>query len=202
MPLLYDSLSHGKVSFGFFNIKSDIMLLETYFFFAEDFCKIIEEIAKTESEQIISKQFDVYEISDSSRIGDLIGAIHGISYTGFIGRLYQLFPFPSDPKEFKQDPDGFLTRNKVLEILKEFGKGSSIPFEFHHPSSTVRIGRYLFDRGQFHGLLNYVWVGGYPRWKDEKRPAYVLKMAQASLGSQNPIFKGLEYLPALPCHLH
>ena len=33
MPLTFDSLSHGKVAFGFFNIESDMLLLDHYFFF-------------------------------------------------------------------------------------------------------------------------------------------------------------------------
>jgi hypothetical protein len=31
MPLAFDTLSHGKIAFGFFNIESDMLLLEQYF---------------------------------------------------------------------------------------------------------------------------------------------------------------------------
>ena len=34
MPLAFESLSHGTVPFGFFNIDSDTLLLDRYFFFA------------------------------------------------------------------------------------------------------------------------------------------------------------------------
>jgi len=31
MPLEFDSLSHGKIAFGFFNIETDMILLGHYF---------------------------------------------------------------------------------------------------------------------------------------------------------------------------
>lgn len=31
MPLAFDTLSHGTIAFGFFNIDSDMLLLEQYF---------------------------------------------------------------------------------------------------------------------------------------------------------------------------
>lgn len=33
MPLSFESRSHGPVAFGFFNIESDMLLLERTFFF-------------------------------------------------------------------------------------------------------------------------------------------------------------------------
>jgi hypothetical protein len=33
MPLTFESISHGTIAFGFFNIDSDMLLLEKYFFF-------------------------------------------------------------------------------------------------------------------------------------------------------------------------
>ncbi len=38
MPLLFNSLSHGVVSFGFYNIETDGLLLGQHFFFCTDFC--------------------------------------------------------------------------------------------------------------------------------------------------------------------
>jgi hypothetical protein len=35
MPLAFESLSHGTIAFGFFNIESDMLLLDRYFLFAE-----------------------------------------------------------------------------------------------------------------------------------------------------------------------
>ncbi|MBC8441147.1 MAG: hypothetical protein H8D87_15855 [Deltaproteobacteria bacterium] len=37
MPLSFTSKSHGNIAFGFFNIESDMLLLEKYFFFADGF---------------------------------------------------------------------------------------------------------------------------------------------------------------------
>ncbi len=186
MPLPFDSLSHGRIAFGFFNIKTDLMLLENYFFFAEDFCKAISDMAK-EGPYYIKRDFEVHEIEDPSQIGDLMAAIHGISFRGFIGRLYTIFPFPSDPQDFKQDPEGFKNRGIVQDLLSAHATRRSIPFEVDPASKTIRLGRYLFDSSQFGELLRYVWEGGYPRWKGGIRPEYVLQMARATQESKNPL---------------
>ena len=41
MPLEFESISHGKIAFGFFNIETDMILLNQYFLFAEDICHYI-----------------------------------------------------------------------------------------------------------------------------------------------------------------
>jgi len=46
MPLVFESLSHGKIAFGFFNIKTDMILLEHYFLFARGFCRSLPEAAE------------------------------------------------------------------------------------------------------------------------------------------------------------
>ena len=35
MPLAFESLSHGTIAFGFFNIESDMLILDRYFLFAD-----------------------------------------------------------------------------------------------------------------------------------------------------------------------
>ena len=35
MPLEFESLSHGKMAFGFFNIETDMILLNEYFLSAQ-----------------------------------------------------------------------------------------------------------------------------------------------------------------------
>jgi hypothetical protein len=35
MPLAFESLSHGIIAFGFFNIESDMLILDRYFLFAD-----------------------------------------------------------------------------------------------------------------------------------------------------------------------
>ena len=59
------------------------------------------------------------------------------------------------------------------------------------PESLTSIGNYAFNRPQFHALLSYVWLGGYPRWKDDVRPAYVVQMAAAAEASLHPLFAGI-----------
>ena len=45
MPLAFDSISHGSIAFGFFNIESDMLLCDHYFLFADEFCRYVEDIA-------------------------------------------------------------------------------------------------------------------------------------------------------------
>ncbi len=51
MPLEFQSLSHGPIAFGFFNIESDMLLLEHYFFFASEFCKYISDLSERKEAQ-------------------------------------------------------------------------------------------------------------------------------------------------------
>ena len=46
MPLAFRSISHGILPFGFFNIESDLLLLDHYFLFASNFCKNVAHIAE------------------------------------------------------------------------------------------------------------------------------------------------------------
>ncbi|MEN8211637.1 MAG: hypothetical protein ABFR31_07950, partial [Thermodesulfobacteriota bacterium] len=100
MPLSFCSDNHGNIAFGFFNIESDMLLLENYFFFADDFCDFIcKSASKTLKEDDVWQEefkFMVYHIADPRDIGDLMGAIHGVRFTGFIGETYKLFPFPEN----------------------------------------------------------------------------------------------------------
>jgi hypothetical protein len=43
----------------------------------------------------------------------------------------------------------------------------------------------------FHELIRYVDQGGYPRWKDEIRPGYVVQMKESTQKSSNSFFKGI-----------
>ena len=47
MPLSFKSESHGDIAFGFFNIESDMLLLENYFFFADKFCEWMTQMASS-----------------------------------------------------------------------------------------------------------------------------------------------------------
>ena len=81
MPLSFKSENYGNIAFGFFNIESDMLLLENYFFFADDFCNLICNLAD-ETEKVdggrpkeLEFKFKVYHIADPNDIGDLMGRI-------------------------------------------------------------------------------------------------------------------------------
>jgi hypothetical protein len=176
MPLAFESLSHGTVAFGFFNIDSDMLLLEQYFLFGSEFCLHISEMAENVDQTQFRSSWPVYIIEDRGQIGDLMGAIHGIRHTGFIGELYRRYPFPVEPAAFKQKPEGDLSQAVVRDMISGYAKRARLPVEANHRTLQVDIGEYKFSRKAFHELIKYVWHGGYPRWRDEIRPAYVLEM--------------------------
>ena len=53
MPLEFQSISHGKIAFGFFNIETDMILLGHYFLFARDFGWGVFPDGKTTSDLIM-----------------------------------------------------------------------------------------------------------------------------------------------------
>ena len=189
MPLAFESISHGTIAFGFFNIKTDMLLLENCFFFASDFCWEITRLARLPMGSPLMASWEGYTIP-SPEIGDLHGAISGTRLTGFIGEVYRLFPFPAFPENFRQDPDGYRNRPIIEETISRFGSHDLIYFNADIDNRRVRVGEYHFTIMGFHELLHYVWRGGYPRWKGEKRPLYVLRMKEAMERSSQPLFRG------------
>lgn len=187
MPLAFESLSHGTISFGFFNIDSDMLLLDRLFFFSTEFCSRVVEMAEgSDGIEIAGYTFD-----DDAAIGNLMGAIHGVEFTGFIGALYRLYPFPEKPEEFRQKPEGTKTQETVRSLIERFGRQAAIEFSADRGSGETVIGDYRFARESFHELIGYVWRGGYPRWRDESPPEYVRAMAAAIEASEHPVFEGL-----------
>ena len=45
MPISFYAKSHGRIPIGFFNIETDMLLMDCYFFFSTDFCEWIIEWA-------------------------------------------------------------------------------------------------------------------------------------------------------------
>jgi hypothetical protein len=178
MPLTFDSLSHGKIAFGFFNIETDLLLLNRYFFFASDFCRLLVEEAgplhEGKSEWVLGGYW-----LEEERIGNLMGAIHGFDFRGFIGEVYRFYPFPQEPEDFKQNPEGFRTRSILEQLVVKYGQAVDIPFRFRQESNEVTIGEYRFTRENFQELILYLWRGGYPRWRDGRQPGYVEAMKQS-----------------------
>jgi hypothetical protein len=46
---------------------------------------------------------------------------------------------------------------------------------------------FVFDRETFAALVSYVDRGGYPRWRNEQRPPYVLAMMNALRAISSPL---------------
>lgn len=193
MPLAFESLSHGTIAFGFFNIDSDMLLLERYFFFATDFCSKISDLSALENGAAVDSTFEILEIGDPMKIGDLMGAIRGIRHTGFIGDTYLRYPFPRRPEDFKQRPQGHETRAEFEEMIAPYSEKKVIPVTADSSAMRAEIGSYAFGAATFHELLDYVWRGGYPRWKDEKRPDYVSKMRVDVEQSNHWLFRGVRF---------
>ena len=103
MPLAFHSLNHGTIAFGFFNIETDLLLLENFFFFASDFCAVLASLAQMQNDASKPTALPGYRIDRAGNLGNLMGAIQGTDLGGFIGHVYRLFPFPPNPEDFKHD---------------------------------------------------------------------------------------------------
>lgn len=191
MPLLFESISHGEVSFGFFNIETDMILLNNYFFFAEDVSKHISEMASLTEDNTLVQSWETYIIEDKD-MGNLMGAITGIDLRGFIGEVYSHFPFPHEPDKFKQNPDGFKTRELVEGIARKYASISNIDVSIDKNTWTITIGEYRFSKQGFHELIRYLSLGGYPRWKNGTKPGYIVRMIGMVESSKLPVFEGIK----------
>ena len=188
MPLAFQSLNQGIVTFGFFNIDVDMLLLNRYFMFAGAFCGLVAMLARQDGTEDFQTGFVAFVIEKPEDIGDLMGAIHGVRHDGFIGAVYQRFPFPHRPEEFKQRREGSKNRGIIQTLIKPFAVEQKVPFVFASEVVQVRIGDYQFDRQSFGQLVKYVYNGGMPGWKDDKCPPYVEAMISAIRRSRNPLF--------------
>lgn len=121
MPLAFQSISHGEIAFGFFNIETDCLLLDRLFFFCDDFCAAVDELRREGKAKLDGFTFDSRE-----KIGDLLGAINGVRFTGFLGELYRRWPFPQDPEGFRQKLYGSVNRAQTIEVLEKWGAAASI----------------------------------------------------------------------------
>jgi len=191
MPLQFESISHGPIAFGFFNIETDMILLNQYFLFANDFCHHIIQSSENDKETY-EAPWGVYPIEEKgAEIGSLMGAIHGIDHRGFIGEVYTLFPFPAKREGFKQNPEGLRNRTIIEKIIQKYATRTNIPFFVDQKNEKISIGQYAFSKTVFQELIKYIWVGGFPRWKDEIRPEYVVEMKKKIEQSNHPLFNGL-----------
>jgi hypothetical protein len=180
MPLAFPSRSHGVITFGFFNIDCDMLLLEQVFFFADRFCAAVAELSngRAAGKAEIHDSIPGWRIRDPRKVGNVNLAIQGSDLSGFIGATYRKFPFPPSPEGFKQQPDGAGNRAVFKELIREFGEPETLPVRWDalaQPES-LSIGEFVFDRETFAALVSYVDRGGYPRWRNGQRPPYVLAM--------------------------
>jgi len=178
MPLAFESESHGTIAFGFFNIESDMLLLDRYFLFANDFCETICKMAKEQNGITCEFSFQAYEIKDPASIGDLHGGIAGSHYSGFIGETYKKHPFPEDEIKFKQQTEGFKTRDDFVQMILGFGTPIDLVLYQNSDKEQISMGPYVFSQQNFLQLIEYVSRGGYPGWLDDIAPDYVVKMNQ------------------------
>jgi hypothetical protein len=196
MPLNFDTLSHGQIPIGFFNIDTDLFLINNYFIFADDLCLAIgnwavSEVGNTDIEQY-TKELELYVINNPEDVGNLMGAIYGVIYTGFIGEVYKKFPFPEKKENFKQKPNGFRNREVVKKILLEFGEKKRVEVKLDKKAGTLLLGEFKFDQEQFHEVIAYIWRGGMPGWKDDQQPEYVKTMMRTVLESNHWFFMAAE----------
>lgn len=196
MPLAFQSLSHGTVAFGFFNIETHMLLLQQLFFFADRFCEAALQVAAGDTATL-----EGWRIASCDRIGDLHGAIAGQDLSGFIGATYRAFPFPSRPEDFRQSPEGERSEPLIRQMIAEHGVPQPIALARHADGAVgggplpecersapkihtaVQLGEYRFSAAGFDALLAYVARGGYPRWRDDRRPAYVERMVARLLST-------------------
>jgi hypothetical protein len=188
MPLAFQSLNQGTVTFGFFNIDTDMLLLNSYFMFADTFCGLVTMLARQDGTVEFRADLDAFVIEKPEQIGDLMGAIQGVRHEGFIGAVYRRFRFPQRPEEFKQRAEGERNREIVRNLIEGYAVKTELPLIFVCEELHVGLGEYRFDRSGFAKLVKYVCDGGMPGWKDDDRPPYVETMISAIRESRNPLF--------------
>jgi hypothetical protein len=190
MPLVFNSLSHGEIAFGFFNAETDLLMLHTYFLFASHFCEGVAALAGGPAPERLEMEWEVYILSEE-QIGSVSGAVHGVNSRGFMGDVYRRFPLPVDVKTFSRNPEGAKTQAIAREMIERYERPARVPVAVDASGSTIEIGDYMFSREAFHNLLQYLWVGGYPTWKADTRPGYLVTMRERVLASGHPLFDGI-----------
>ena len=194
MPLAFRSASHGVVAFGFFNIETDLLLLDRLFFFADDFCRAATTLCVPAAGRTPQVALDGWSIADRRRMGDLHGSIAGHARWGFLGAAYERWPFPARREAFRQQPEGSANRAAATELIARFGEPCAIPAALDAPGGTAALGEYRFELSELERMISYVDRGGWPRWRDGVRPPYVAAMMSAlrAAGREPPPFEPAE----------
>ncbi|NOY44868.1 MAG: hypothetical protein GXP50_05385 [Deltaproteobacteria bacterium] len=180
MPLAFPSRSHGTIVFGFYNIETDSLLLEDLVFFCTDFCEVLAKVSPTEGG---TGRLPGYRFVSRRAIGDLMGAIRGERFVGYLGEVYRKWPFPEDPAAFRQRLKGHQTRPEVERLLARWARKVTIPVNWAPAQDLAGIGPYEFSAPQFRALVEYVARGGYPTWEGYletgARPRWVATLARS-----------------------
>jgi hypothetical protein len=189
LPLTFKSINQGRVAFGFFNIESDMLLLEHYFFFAADFCDLVNDLAHKNAGAEFATTWSVFKIERRCDVGDLMGAISGERHLGFIGDTYLRYPFPRRPEDFKQNPTGNSKQIEFAEMIVPYATRIDIPIVVSREENAIVLGDYQFAAWSFCALVSYVWRGGYPHWKGDSGPEYVTWMKAQVDASEHWLFE-------------
>lgn len=168
MPLLFNSLNQGVVSFGFYNIETDGLLLGQHFFFCTDFCTAAKALFGKPLAETANTTLSGHVFHDPQRVGDLKGAIEGSHHSGFLGELYRMWPFPAAPKAFRQKLHCFENRLKTSYLLERMADSVEIQVAREAHFRRVTVGPYHFSHDGFARLLQYIVWGGYPTWEDHE----------------------------------
>jgi hypothetical protein len=210
MPLAFATVNRGIIPFGFFNARSDMLLLAEYFLFADAACGCIEQLAArreppadgsaavggatTGADLGAAGRFEVrvpaWIITDRERLGDFHGAMAGTELWGFFGSVYRRFPFPERPEDFHQDPEGWRTQDHMRVRAEEWAQPVELVVATDAAAQTIDLGGYRFDPAGFAALVLYLWRGGAPRWMGGIRPAYVERMMQTVRSADSWLFAG------------
>ena len=81
-------------------------------------------------------------------------------------------------------------RPEIEPLIDRFAQRQEIVIRSRAADGTIEIGGYLFDEPGFAELVRYLWRGGFPRWRDDRRPAYVDRMMEAVRSSPSWLFLG------------
>ena len=190
MPLSFESTSHGPVAFGFFNIDVDLLLLDRSLFYADEFAAVVGQVAGATGEVAVEGSFPGHRAPDARSLGNTMGAIHGFDRGGLIGAIYERFPFPARPEDFRQDPEGAQNRGSVTDLLETWTSPVTHRLAVDPRARAVALAGVTFTWPWFRELVAYVWRGGYPRWRDERRPEYMVPMRRTVEESSHPLFEG------------
>jgi hypothetical protein len=192
MPLAFQSLNRGTVAFGFFHIETDLVLLERRVFWCRQLCELFSDLAATGPDRELWARLPGWE---PAKLGDLHGAIAGVSHAGLIGELYRRWPFPADPAGFRQRAAGAAPREEVEAILAAHGRPVEWEVVAPRGGEALEVDGTAFDAAGVRALAAYVWRGGMPGWQEGRRPDYLWEAAEAWRAAANPLLAGLELHP-------